>query len=240
MDLAAEVVAEQLPASADRRIGGVDQRVPVDLVEPDRGPAPERAVRDAVDRPGDAVGLGAAQPDPVPREPGVREPVHHLGVDHHVLVGPAAVHRVHPAGRVDLGVRAVVDQAVHVRRVVQQRAHQRPGTGVLARRAAVTVQRGDRVDEQEVGVDDRVGAAAARRVPAEAAVPQHVEARLHPVHVGEVAGLVERSAGGGRRGGLLRGPGRRHERGGRKHDDEPDGCAHARTVPAGGARADGS
>ena len=109
------------------------------------------------------------------------------------------VHRADPAGRVvlDAGRRlAAVDERAAA--AGQPRGDQARAV-VVAGGALVAALGGDRVGEQQRGVDGRVGARAAGAVHPGLLVPDGVEALLGGVGELPVAGLVE-AGGGGRRG----------------------------------------
>ena len=104
LELQQQLPVQVLAVAAHRRRRLVHPRVPVDLVQPQRRPAPERARGRADDAVGDQVRGGLVEPERLPRAPRDRQRPRDLGVDHQVL------HRV-PAERVrparDVALRAV-------------------------------------------------------------------------------------------------------------------------------------
>ena len=209
----AQVAFEQRRITGDGVVGRVHQRVPVDLIEPDRRVAPERAARGVVDRVAELRDGRLGELELLARLVGVDEAVDHLGVEHEVLAAVARGHRVHEAGRVDLagaGLRG------HVGSAGDEPLGEPARAGVVARGALMSAQRRHRVRQQQHRVGHRVGAAATAVVVAVALVPGSVEALLHAVGERPVAGVVvrggrERGCGGGG-GRFLGGGGRgRHE-----------------------------
>src|SRR5688572_28592827 len=75
--LAVEIAAEQPRIPRHHRVCGVHPRVPVDLVQAQRGVPLEAATGDAVDPIGDQRCRLRRQPELAPRAPGVREAVDH-------------------------------------------------------------------------------------------------------------------------------------------------------------------
>ena len=84
-ELGAQVAAQQARAAGHRRVGGVDERVPVDLVETDRRPAAEARVATRWMRSTIICAVSSGQVDRAPRLPRVHEPVDDPGVEHEVL-----------------------------------------------------------------------------------------------------------------------------------------------------------
>ena len=200
-ELPAQVAPQQARAAGHRRVGGVHQRVPVDLVEADRRPAKEARGRDAVDAVRDLRRRLVGQPERAARLPGVHEPVDDLGVEHEVLARVGAPHRARPSRRVRLGARpGVGGRALDEHRRRHQRACDQPRAVVVAGGPGVALLRGDAVGQQQQRVDERVDAAGARPVLAALLVPERVEALLHAVGVGEVARVVVGERGGRRAG----------------------------------------
>ena len=190
-ELRTQVVTQQRRVAGHRGVGGIDERVPVDLVEPEPRPAPEPAVRHTVDAVTDEPHRPRRQPELAPRLPGVHQRVDDLGVDHHVLRRAGVVHAAGPAGRMRLRARGrVSSRPLDEDGERDQRLGDRPRPGIVARRAAVSGVGGDAVCEQQARVDQGVGAALAGPVEAAPLVPQAIEPFLHPIGVGEIAGVV--------------------------------------------------
>ena len=191
LELQVQVALEQGVVAGHGRVGGVHQRVPVDLVQPDRRVAPELAARGAVDRVADLLDRRCRQLQRLAGAVGVHETIDDLGVEDEVLAAGRAAHRVHPAGRVGLAVAGLG----HVRRAADEPLGKNPRAVVVAGGAGVAVHRGDGVGEQEHRVRHRLDAAAAHACSSRPARP---------------SGRRTAAAGNGRRR-----PSRRHRRRGR-------------------------
>ena len=187
----AQVALEQRRVAGHGVVGGVHQRVPVDLVEPDRRVAPERPARGVVDRvarqrrpsrPAAASSLRACRRRRARRSPRRRR----RGAGRR----PASSSSRSPAhgpGRPGFVVTygAPVTSA---RRSERARASLRAGPlwPLIAATECVS---------SSMRVGHRVGAAATAVVVAVAFVPEAVEALLHAVGEGPVAGVVVRGGG---------------------------------------------
>ena len=191
--LQGHVALQQRRVPRDRRVGRVHQRVPVDLVQPDRRVAPEGAVRGAVDRVADSVHRRVRELELTTGAVGVDEAVDDFGVEDEVLRS-AAGHRVHPAGR----VRLARGGRVRERAGGHELGGERAGALVVAGEALVVLHRGDAVGQQHHRVGHRLDAAAAELEVAGVRVPLGVERLLHAVGEGPVVGV-------GVRGGVAAG-----------------------------------
>ena len=138
------VAAQQRVVAGHGRVGGVHQRVPVDLVQADRRVAPEGAARGAVDRVADLRRRSTSGScSAVAGAVGVDEAIDDLGVEDEVLAAarrssssPSRARATWP--RAGLGRH-------ERRRARRARSASDAGAVVVAGRAVVALHRGDAV-----------------------------------------------------------------------------------------------
>ena len=163
-ELGAQVAPQQARAAGDGRVGGVHQRVPVDLVEAHGRPAPEARRGDAVDAVRD---LAAVSSD----SPSARRAFH-------ACTSPSTISasktRCWPASALPIELVQPGDVRLRARRRMgggaldeHRRRHERASDQarpvVVAGRAVVALLRRDAVGQQHQRVDQRVDAAGPGR-----------------------------------------------------------------------------
>ena len=194
--------ASAVRGAVDDRVGGEHRAVPVDLVEPQRGPAPVAARGDAVDLVADArdgrAGRGRARRARGRRARARRRPRRRRPGGGSVRPGPATQPGPVTCGSAPSGGRSAPDLRA------DEEAGERARAGVGARRPAMAAQRGERVHEQQVGVDLGGGRARARLVAAERGRPQRrrAGAAARRRRRGSRRRRARRPRGGGARGVL--------------------------------------
>ena len=193
-EVAPQAAGEQRGALLDDGLGGEDLDVPVDLVAPQRRPAVGAAAREAADPGADARDRAPRQRELAAGEVRPRQRADDLRLEHGRALRPPVRAR-HP-GR---------SRPLAPHRPPGQPGRERPGAAAVVRRAPA---RGDGLDQQHVGVDRRLRAAAVRDVVAAALVPHRVEPVLEPRR--------EREVGRGLRGGDRR----RGERRRARHEED--------------------
>ena len=184
---------EQRRRPVDGGVGGVHRDLPVELVEPDRRPAPPWARGHPPDLVTDAGHRVRLEPEDLARPVGLGQALRRFAAEdlvHDRVLRPAAPARTLVA-RIGAG-----EWALGPRLRPGQEPGDRPRALIVARRPDVPMSRGDGEDQQLVGVDLRRGRAMQRVIAAGALVPAHVEVRLQTIGDRQVPRAVEREGFG--------------------------------------------